>query len=91
MGATVLLCDVANRLQVERLEAKLRSVIAGRLRIALDNATGYALDDLGDGDGDEHVDDGSCASVGVPGGKVALSATLFVFVVLPYSRKEATP
>ncbi|CAN0234772.1 unnamed protein product, partial [Ectocarpus sp. 12 AP-2014] len=32
----------------ERLESRLREILAGRLRVALNNATGYALDDLDD-------------------------------------------
>ncbi|CAM9322479.1 unnamed protein product, partial [Ectocarpus sp. 8 AP-2014] len=32
----------------ERLESRLREILAGRLRVSLNNATGYALDDLDD-------------------------------------------
>lgn len=45
--------------QRERLQRRLRQVIAGRLRVALSNATGYALDDL---DNDDDDDDASSES-----------------------------
>lgn len=40
-------------LQRDRLELKLRTILAGRIRVALANATGYALDDLGDNGSEE--------------------------------------
>lgn len=45
--------------QRERLEAKLRTVIADRLRVALNNGVGYALDDLhNDGESTSSSDGG---------------------------------
>ncbi|CAN0318237.1 unnamed protein product, partial [Ectocarpus sp. 13 AM-2016] len=38
----------------DRLESRLREILAGRLRVALSNATGYALDDL-DGESGEFM------------------------------------
>lgn len=39
--------------QRERLKARLRETLAGRLRLALNNATGYTLDDLDDEDDED--------------------------------------
>lgn len=50
----------------------MRSVLAGRLRVALENATGYALDDLNDHEegGDDDDESGvSSFSFVVPQGE----------------------
>lgn len=55
--------------QQERLEARLRNTLAGRLRLALNNATGYTLDDLDDeGDDDDNSGFGETLNLRVPSG-----------------------
>ncbi|CAM9110918.1 unnamed protein product [Ectocarpus fasciculatus] len=61
----------------ERLESRLREILAGRLRVSLNNATGYALDDLDDDSDADNTSNslltaGGSADIGVeiPEGKL---------------------